>query len=96
MADTGVVESLLGLVEKADGGVDSLEAAAGLGVDHQLLVGAVKSLQALGDVSFSRLSGSGSPPRQRQRRAFRATDAITSQRREVSLICALYGSEVKQ
>uniref|UniRef100_A0AAQ4RRZ6 phenylalanine--tRNA ligase n=2 Tax=Gasterosteus aculeatus aculeatus TaxID=481459 RepID=A0AAQ4RRZ6_GASAC len=58
MADTGVVESLLGLVEKADGGVDSLEAAAGLGVDHQLLVGAVKSLQALGDLISAELRSS--------------------------------------
>lgn len=52
MADTGVVETLLRRIEKADGGVDSLEVSTSLGVDHQVVVGAVKSLQALGDVSF--------------------------------------------
>lgn len=52
MADTGVVETLLQRIEKADDGVDSLEVAASLQVDHQVIVGAVKSLQALGDVSF--------------------------------------------
>ncbi|KAJ8404153.1 hypothetical protein AAFF_G00339260 [Aldrovandia affinis] len=50
MADTGVLESLLRRVEKVDGGVDSQDVAAILGVDHQVIVGAVKSLQALGDV----------------------------------------------
>lgn len=53
MADTGVVEKLLQRIEKADDGVDSLNVANGLGVDHQVVVGAVKSLQAAGDVSFS-------------------------------------------
>lgn len=52
MADAGVAEKLLRWIEKADGGVDSLDVAAGLGEEHQLIVGAVKSLQALGDVSF--------------------------------------------
>lgn len=52
MADTGVAETLLLRVEKVDDGVDSLEVATSLGVDHQVIVGAVKSLQALGDVSF--------------------------------------------
>lgn len=52
MADTGVVETLLRRIEKVDDGVDSLEVAASLGVDHQVIVGAVKSLQALGEVSF--------------------------------------------
>lgn len=52
MADTGVVETLLRLIEKADDGVDSLEVANSLGLDHQLIVGAVKSLQAVGDVSL--------------------------------------------
>lgn len=47
-----MVEALLQRVEKADGDVDSLELAASLGVDHQLVVGAVKSLQSLGEVSF--------------------------------------------
>lgn len=51
MADTGVVETLLQRIEKVDDGVDSLEVASSLGVDHQVIVGAVKSLQALGDVS---------------------------------------------
>ncbi|KAG7459341.1 hypothetical protein MATL_G00209600 [Megalops atlanticus] len=50
MADTGILESLLRRVEKVDGGVDSQDVAADLGVDHQVIVGAVKSLQALGDV----------------------------------------------
>lgn len=57
MADAGVVETLLKRIEKADDGVDSLDAASSLGVDHQVLVGAVKSLQALGDVSFPELRG---------------------------------------
>ncbi|KAI1884021.1 hypothetical protein AGOR_G00222090 [Albula goreensis] len=50
MADTGVLESLLQRVEKVDGGVDSQDVAVILGVDHQVIVGAVKSLQSLGDV----------------------------------------------
>lgn len=53
MADTGAVEALLQRVEKVDDGVDSLDVATSLGVDHQVIVGAVKSLQALGDVSFT-------------------------------------------
>uniref|UniRef100_A0A3Q1IFH0 phenylalanine--tRNA ligase n=1 Tax=Anabas testudineus TaxID=64144 RepID=A0A3Q1IFH0_ANATE len=39
MADTGVVEKLLQGIEKADDGVDSLEVANSLGVDHQVVVG---------------------------------------------------------
>uniref|UniRef100_A0A9J8BR01 Phenylalanine--tRNA ligase alpha subunit n=1 Tax=Cyprinus carpio carpio TaxID=630221 RepID=A0A9J8BR01_CYPCA len=50
MADTGLLEALLRLLEKVDGGIDSQDVAADLGVDHQLIVGAVKSLQALGEV----------------------------------------------
>ncbi|XP_028678865.1 phenylalanine--tRNA ligase alpha subunit [Erpetoichthys calabaricus] len=50
MADGVVVEPLLQLLEKADGGLDSLQVAAGLRVDHQLVVGVVKSLQSLGEV----------------------------------------------
>ncbi|XP_073705101.1 phenylalanine--tRNA ligase alpha subunit [Garra rufa] len=50
MADTGLLESLLRLLEKVDGGIDSQDVAADLGVDHQVIVGAVKSLQALGEV----------------------------------------------
>uniref|UniRef100_A0A8D3CMC8 phenylalanine--tRNA ligase n=1 Tax=Scophthalmus maximus TaxID=52904 RepID=A0A8D3CMC8_SCOMX len=50
MADTGAVETLLRRIEKADDGVDSLEVATSLGVDHQVVVGAVKSLQAVGDM----------------------------------------------
>ncbi|KAG2470585.1 SYFA ligase, partial [Polypterus senegalus] len=50
MADGVVVEPLLQLLEKADGGLDSLQVATGLRVDHQLVVGAVKSLQSLGEV----------------------------------------------
>lgn len=52
MADTGVVEALLRQIERVDDGVDSLEVAASLGVDHQVIVGAVKSLQSLGEVSY--------------------------------------------
>ncbi|KAM3864271.1 phenylalanine--tRNA ligase alpha subunit isoform 1-T1 [Diretmus argenteus] len=58
MADTGVVETLLQRIEKADDGVDSVEVAAGTGVDHQVIVGAVKSLQALGDVISAELRSS--------------------------------------
>uniref|UniRef100_A0A3B3H6L2 Phenylalanine--tRNA ligase alpha subunit n=1 Tax=Oryzias latipes TaxID=8090 RepID=A0A3B3H6L2_ORYLA len=50
MADSASVEALLQHVEKADGGVDSLDVASSIGVDHQVIVGAVKSLQSLGDV----------------------------------------------
>lgn len=52
MADTGVVETLLQRIEKVDDGVDSLDVASSLGVDHQAIVGAVKSLQCLGEVCF--------------------------------------------
>uniref|UniRef100_A0A671YA57 phenylalanine--tRNA ligase n=1 Tax=Sparus aurata TaxID=8175 RepID=A0A671YA57_SPAAU len=58
MADTGVVETLLQRIEKVDDGVDSLEVASSLGVDHQVIVGAVKSLQALGDVISAELRSS--------------------------------------
>uniref|UniRef100_W5MP87 Phenylalanine--tRNA ligase alpha subunit n=1 Tax=Lepisosteus oculatus TaxID=7918 RepID=W5MP87_LEPOC len=50
MADGLLAESLLQRVEKADGGIDSQDVAANLGVEHQLVVGAVKSLQSLGEV----------------------------------------------
>ncbi|KAK3520503.1 hypothetical protein QTP70_024119 [Hemibagrus guttatus] len=50
MADTGVLESLLRLVEKVDGGIDSQDVAGSLSMDHQVVVGAVKSLQSLGEV----------------------------------------------
>jgi len=52
MADAGVVDALLRRVEAAADGVDSIDVAGGLGVDHQGVVGAVKSLLALGDVSL--------------------------------------------
>ncbi|XP_031470039.1 phenylalanine--tRNA ligase alpha subunit isoform X2 [Phasianus colchicus] len=49
-----VAEQLLQRLERTppgpEGGLCSLEAAAALGLDHQTLVGAVKSLQALGEV----------------------------------------------
>ncbi|XP_015472109.1 phenylalanine--tRNA ligase alpha subunit [Parus major] len=47
-----VAERLLERLDQAggSGGLCSVEAAAELGVDHQTLVGAVKSLQALGEV----------------------------------------------
>ncbi|KAJ4932230.1 hypothetical protein JOQ06_010655 [Pogonophryne albipinna] len=56
MSDAGVLETLLRRIEAADGGVDSLETASVLGVDHQVLVGAVKSLLALEDkLSFGKI-----------------------------------------
>ncbi|XP_035252881.1 phenylalanine--tRNA ligase alpha subunit isoform X2 [Anguilla anguilla] len=58
MADTGILESLLRRVEKVDGGVDSQDVAVILNVDHQVIVGAVKSLQALGDVIAAELRSS--------------------------------------
>lgn len=56
-----VAERLLERLDRAGAaaGLCSLQAAAELGVDHQTLVGAVKSLQALGEV---RAPGSGKPP----------------------------------
>ncbi|VTJ53960.1 Hypothetical predicted protein [Marmota monax] len=50
MADGPVAELLLQRLEAADGGLDSAEFATQLGVEHQAVVGAVKSLQALGEV----------------------------------------------
>lgn len=62
MADGPVAESLLRRLEAGDGGLDSAELAAELGVEHQAVVGAVKSLQALGEVSrASTLWHSGNP-----------------------------------
>lgn len=51
MADNPVLELLLRRLEAADGGLDSAELAKQLGVEHQAVVGAIKSLQALGEVS---------------------------------------------
>lgn len=53
MADTGVVDLLLKRIEVVDGGVDSQDVAKILSVDHQVVVGAVKSLQSLGDVRYN-------------------------------------------
>lgn len=51
MADNRVTESLLQRLRDGEsGGLDSLELALSLGVDHQQVVGAVKSLQSLGEV----------------------------------------------
>ncbi|XP_072925065.1 phenylalanine--tRNA ligase alpha subunit [Hemitrygon akajei] len=50
MAERVLTEELLQRLEIADGGTDSAELARDLGVDHQLVVGAVKSLQTLDDV----------------------------------------------
>ncbi|KAJ3600335.1 hypothetical protein NHX12_031320 [Muraenolepis orangiensis] len=58
MADAGVVDTLLQRIEKADDGVDSINVANSLGVDHQVIVGAVKSLIALGDVITAELRSS--------------------------------------
>ncbi|XP_040202423.1 phenylalanine--tRNA ligase alpha subunit [Rana temporaria] len=51
MADNRVTESLLQRLRDGEsGGLDSLELAQTLGVDHQQVVGAVKSLQSLGEI----------------------------------------------
>uniref|UniRef100_A0A4X1TFJ6 Phenylalanine--tRNA ligase alpha subunit n=2 Tax=Sus scrofa TaxID=9823 RepID=A0A4X1TFJ6_PIG len=50
MADGPVPEVLLRRLEAADGGLDSAEVAAQLGLEHQAVVGAVKSLQTLGEI----------------------------------------------
>lgn len=55
-----MVETLLQRIEKAQDGVESQNVACSLGVDHQVIVGAVKSLQSLGEVSFRGLNRSGS------------------------------------
>lgn len=57
MADNPVLELLLRRLEASDGGLDSAELAKQLGVEHQAVVGAVKSLQALGEVSPARAAG---------------------------------------
>ncbi|XP_055366773.1 phenylalanine--tRNA ligase alpha subunit isoform X1 [Betta splendens] len=58
MGDAGVVERFLQWLEKADDGVDSRDVASGLGEEHQVVVGAVKSLQAAGDVIVADLRSS--------------------------------------
>ncbi|XP_077474295.1 phenylalanine--tRNA ligase alpha subunit [Stigmatopora argus] len=58
MADTRVLETLLQRLEKANDGVESLNVACSLGVDHQVIVGAVKSLQSLGDIISAELRSS--------------------------------------
>lgn len=60
-----VAERLLERLDRAgaSGGLCSIEAAAALGVDHQTLVGAVKSLQALGEVRAPRPGRGGAPGR---------------------------------
>uniref|UniRef100_A0ABM5FQI2 phenylalanine--tRNA ligase n=1 Tax=Pogona vitticeps TaxID=103695 RepID=A0ABM5FQI2_9SAUR len=45
-----LLQRLEAAAARGEGGICSLEAAAALGLDHQVLVGAVKSLQALGEV----------------------------------------------
>ncbi|XP_063302017.1 phenylalanine--tRNA ligase alpha subunit [Pelobates fuscus] len=51
MADNSVSELLLQRLQDGDcQGLDSLELASTLGVDHQQVVGAVKSLQSLGEI----------------------------------------------
>ncbi|XP_028841060.1 phenylalanine--tRNA ligase alpha subunit isoform X1 [Denticeps clupeoides] len=50
MADAGLAESVLERLEKLDCGVDSQDVASVLSVDHQAIVGAVKSLQSLGEL----------------------------------------------
>uniref|UniRef100_A0A671Y3A7 phenylalanine--tRNA ligase n=1 Tax=Sparus aurata TaxID=8175 RepID=A0A671Y3A7_SPAAU len=58
MAHSGEQDKSYPRIEKVDDGVDSLEVASSLGVDHQVIVGAVKSLQALGDVISAELRSS--------------------------------------
>ncbi|XP_075888727.1 phenylalanine--tRNA ligase alpha subunit [Nelusetta ayraudi] len=58
MADAGVAETLLQWIEKVDGGVDSLEVGSSLGLDHQVIVGAVKSLLCLGEIISAELRSS--------------------------------------
>ncbi|XP_019749105.1 phenylalanine--tRNA ligase alpha subunit [Hippocampus comes] len=58
MADARVVETLLQRIEKAQDGVESLNVACSLGVDHQVIVGAVKSLQSLGEIISAELRSS--------------------------------------
>uniref|UniRef100_A0A8C5CZR3 phenylalanine--tRNA ligase n=2 Tax=Gadus morhua TaxID=8049 RepID=A0A8C5CZR3_GADMO len=58
MADAGLVDTLLRRVEEAEDGVDSLQVAGSLGLDHQAVVGAVKSLIALGEVISADLRSS--------------------------------------
>ncbi|KAJ1172289.1 hypothetical protein NDU88_004136 [Pleurodeles waltl] len=50
MAESRVPELLLHRLQAQDGGLESLGLAAELGLDHQQVVGAVKSLQALGEI----------------------------------------------
>ena len=49
MAD--INDSLLQLLNGRPDGFDTIDASAELKIDHQKIVGAVKSLQSLGDVS---------------------------------------------
>ncbi|XP_051904754.1 phenylalanine--tRNA ligase alpha subunit [Hippocampus zosterae] len=58
MADARVLETLLQRIEKAQDGVESLNVACSLGVDHQVIVGAVKSLQCLGEIISAELRSS--------------------------------------
>lgn len=58
-----VAERLLERLDRAgpSAGLCSVEAAAEFGVDHQTLVGAVKSLQALGEVRAAGPGRGGCP-----------------------------------
>lgn len=47
-------ENLLKLLSQCQSGLDSLTIAKDLGVDHQKVVGVIKSLQSVGDVSIRR------------------------------------------
>ncbi|XP_064416984.1 phenylalanine--tRNA ligase alpha subunit isoform X2 [Latimeria chalumnae] len=58
MAESGVAELLLQRLEKEGGGLESLQVALALGVEHQSVVGAVKSLQALGELIEAELRSS--------------------------------------
>lgn len=60
-----VAERLLERLDQpgASGGLCSIQAAAELGIDHQTLVGAVKSLQALGEVRAPGPERGGAPGR---------------------------------
>ena len=55
MSSQSLDKTILETLEKK-GSVETLELAKELGKDHQLIVGSVKSIQSLGDVSWHVLS----------------------------------------
>ncbi|XP_042200584.1 phenylalanine--tRNA ligase alpha subunit [Callorhinchus milii] len=53
-----LLEQVLSLLESAPGGLDSAQIAVSLGLQHQVVVGVVKSLQALGELIEAELRAS--------------------------------------